>query len=168
MSAGPRRPCSACLDACTVCSRSGKPDSSTELKNVLDAASPALQYLLIGVKGIPACNERAHGLGPALPEETKIVNGSTKGLFPRIHRPQNDLILQDHIPHDAVCLDLGGALKMRDSREDKDAVGSEHLHHAKGQLSVPDRLIDHINLPHQMRKFSRSAFAGEVGGSNRY
>ena len=104
--------------------RPGTSRSSTEFKDVLDASHPALQHLLIGFEWIPTGYERANWLRPALPEDAQILNSCLKGVFPRIHGPQNDLIFQDEVPHDAVCLYFNGFYKTWNPREHEDTVGS--------------------------------------------
>src|SRR5215470_705723 len=67
----------------------------------LDAGRPAQDQLGRPLRGMAAGDEVLHCLGPASPEQTQVPQRGCEGIRPGVHRAQQDLVLQHHVPHEA-------------------------------------------------------------------
>src|SRR5215210_6877083 len=101
---------------------------SLKRQHVLDAARFAEQEVLGVFQFVTARDDGAHRLRPAFHENAEVVNRIVESITPRVHRANHDLVLEHHVPHDELRVDV----EMRqwetwNPSEYKDTVESEHL-----------------------------------------
>src|ERR1051326_2264082 len=90
--------------------------------NVFYSATLAQQEIAVRLHGMASSDHRAERIGPALFEQAQIANRALKGWSIGVDRADNDLVLQHHIPHQAIRFHWNGRFLRRDAGEDKDAV----------------------------------------------
>jgi YegS/Rv2252/BmrU family lipid kinase len=110
------------------------PRRRVERDHGLDALLPAQDQLGRLLRGIAASDERLDCLGPALPEKFQVPQRGCEVVGPGVHRAQQDLVLQHHVPHPAGRVRLGEGLHARDAGEHEDPVGPQPAQRLQGEV----------------------------------
>jgi hypothetical protein len=85
--------------------------------------------------------------GQRLLKTPRLRTADAKASGPAFTVSQQHLALQDHVAHQASWVGLDERLHARDAGKHIDAVDSKHPQHLKGEVRVPDRLIDEGGSP---------------------
>jgi hypothetical protein len=94
-------------------------------------------------------DERSRRLGPSGGELLEIPQGGGEGIGPRVHRPEQYLVLQHHVSHGAGRVGLDEGLESRYAGQDIDPVDTQDLERFECEMGVSDGLIDQIDIPDQ-------------------
>jgi len=102
-----------------------------------------------------AGDERAHRRRPVSAEQRQVADRCLERLVSRIHRAEDDLILQDQIPHDHVVSTSIGAFRPG-TPVNTTRRSYHHLHDHERDGRGAGRLVDHIDVPDRSPRAARS------------
>ena len=98
--------------------------------------------------GIMAGDHGTQRLRPAAVEDADVAHGVVKSQRAGVHHSQHHLVLEHHVIHDALGIELHRLFAARHARKHVDTVRPQVLQHLKRELRRARGFVDQVDVAH--------------------